>query len=116
MAKFSKIVSFPIHCVDMWVSVVGTIVGRADLQPEDSLVLSAGGIGCTRKPERTIVSMAEAPEYQHPGKALTYASTWTEGQVPYGIMIKTLDGRPVKIEGLPDHPLARGASTSAMQN
>jgi len=79
-----------------------------------SAVLAAGP-GCNRKPYRRIVSMAETPEYTHPGTPLHYASTWTEGQVPYGMMVRTVDGRPVKIEGLPGHPLNRGTSSAAMQ-
>ena len=73
------------------------------------------GAGCDRKPPRQIVSMKDTPEYQHPGKALSYASAWTDGPVPYGMMVRVVDGRPVKIEGLPEHPLNRGAATAAMQ-
>ncbi len=80
-----------------------------------SAVLALGMPGCRRKPFRKIVSMAESPEYQHPGTPLYYASTWTEGSLPYGMKIKTLDGRPVKIEGLSDHPLNRGSSSAPMQ-
>jgi len=80
-----------------------------------SAVLSTGFLGCTRKPPRKIVSMADQPEYSRPGIPLYYASTWTEGSVPYGIMVKTLDGRPVKVEGLPGFPLNRGATNAAMQ-
>jgi molybdopterin-containing oxidoreductase family iron-sulfur binding subunit len=74
-----------------------------------------GGVGCTRKPERTIVSLSDSPEYQDPGTPLYYASTWTEGLVPYGIQVKAVDGRPVKIEGLAAHPLNQGTSTAQMQ-
>jgi len=80
-----------------------------------STLLALGGAGCTRKPARKIVSAVDGPEYRKPGIPLYYASTWTEGTWPYGLMIKTLEGRPVKIEGLPDHPLNRGTSSAAMQ-
>ena len=78
-------------------------------------LLAAGGVGCTRKPERRIIRLAETPEYQKPGLPLHYASTWTDGHHPYGLMIKAVDGRPVKVEGLPEHPLNRGASNAQMQ-
>ncbi|MCC6741639.1 MAG: 4Fe-4S dicluster domain-containing protein [Planctomycetia bacterium] len=80
-----------------------------------SVALASGLPGCIRKPPRTIISQAQSPEYQHPGMPLYYASAWTEGQVPYGMMIRTVDGRPIKIEGLPGHPLNRGASSAQMQ-
>ena len=74
-----------------------------------SAVAFFAATGCgARKPVRPIVSLAETPEYQKPGEALWYASTWTEGHWPYGAMVKCLDGRPVKIEGLPGHPLNDG--------
>lgn len=80
-----------------------------------SAALSMGLGGCERKPERQIVSRIDGPEYQKPGKALYYSSTWTEGAFPYGLMIKAVDGRPIKVEGNPDHPVNRGSSDAAMQ-
>ncbi len=91
------------------------VTRRTALQMFSASTLLLMGVGCTRKPERHILSMPERPEYQRPGKELYYASTWTEGSRPYGIMVKHIDGRPVKVEGLPDHPLNRGASSAAMQ-
>lgn len=80
-----------------------------------SAAVSLGLGGCERKPKRQIISRVAGPEYQQPGRTLQYASTWTEGGFPYGLVIKTVDGRPVKIEGNPDHPVNRGASSTAMQ-
>ncbi len=80
-----------------------------------SAALAVGVPGCARKPPRQIVSRVQSPEYQKPGKPLYYSSTWTEGTHPYGLIIKTVDGRPIKIEGNPDHPLNGDASNSAMQ-
>ena len=80
-----------------------------------STALSLGVAGCERKPKRLIVPRVQAPEYQQPAKALYYSSTFTGGDYPYGLMIKTVDGRPIKVEGNPDHPINLGSSTSAMQ-
>ncbi|MGD2109161.1 MAG: 4Fe-4S dicluster domain-containing protein [Phycisphaerae bacterium] len=80
-----------------------------------SSALALGLGGCERKPRRQIVSRASGPEYQTPGEAVYYSSTWTEGPFPYGLMIKTVDGRPIKVEGNPDHPINRGATSAAMQ-
>lgn len=80
-----------------------------------SSALALGLSGCERKPKRQIVSRVTRPEYQKPGRALYYSSTWTEGPYPYGMMIKTVDGRPIKIDGNPDHPVNRSATTAAMQ-
>ncbi len=80
-----------------------------------SAALAVGVPGCSRKPPRQIVSRVQSPEYQKPGKPLYYSSTWTQGTHPYGVIVKTVDGRPIKVEGNPDHPLNGGASDSAMQ-
>ena len=80
-----------------------------------SSALGLGIAGCERKPRRQIVSRASGPEYQKPGRALHYSSTWMDGPYPYGLMIKTVDGRPIKIEGNPDHPVNRGTTTAAAQ-
>jgi len=80
-----------------------------------SVVLAAGIAGCERKPKRKIISRVDGPEYRRPGEMLNYASTWTEGPFPYGMLIRTVDGRPIKIEGNPDHPVNQGGSSAAMQ-
>jgi anaerobic selenocysteine-containing dehydrogenase len=80
-----------------------------------SSALIVGAQGCERKPRRKIVSRVSGPEYQKPGQTLYYSSTWTEGSWPYGLVVKTVDGRPVKVDGNPDDPVSRGSSTAAMQ-
>jgi Fe-S-cluster-containing dehydrogenase component len=80
-----------------------------------STALALGTGGCARKPEREIVSRVSAPEYQKPGKALYYSSTYTDGPFPYGLMVKAVDGHPVKIEGNPDHPINQGATDPSTQ-
>ena len=81
-----------------------------------SAALALGVPGCKRKPKRNIVSRVRGPEYQKPGQALYYASTWTEGNYPYGIIVKAVDGRPIKIEGNPDHPINGESTMAAMQS
>ncbi|NQU45416.1 hypothetical protein HQ520_19210, partial [bacterium] len=78
-------------------------------------LLASGLTGCERKPKRQIVSYSQMPEYQRPEEVLHYASTWTEGPCPYGMLVKTVDGRPIKIEGNPEMPVNGGASSAAMQ-
>ncbi|UCE61306.1 MAG: 4Fe-4S dicluster domain-containing protein [Phycisphaerales bacterium] len=80
-----------------------------------SSALALGLTGCERKPRRQIISRATGPEWQRPGEAVYYSSTWTDGDFPYGLMLKTVDGRPIKIEGNPDHPVNREGSTVGMQ-
>lgn len=80
-----------------------------------SAALAFGVTGCERKPRRKIISRVSSPEFSQPAKVLYYSSTWSEGPFPYGLLIRTVDGRPIKIEGNPDHPVNAGSSSSAMQ-
>jgi len=99
-----------------WLDSLTTMSRRSALKLLGaSLALAAGIPGCQRKPQRKIVSIPTGPEYQKPGVPLYYASTWTEGPIPYGMVVKTVDGRPIKIEGNPAHPVNRGTSSAAMQ-
>ena len=64
--------------------------------------------GCSRKPVEKILPYVKAPEETSPGNALWYASTCEECPAACGILIKTREGRPIKLEGNADHPVSRG--------
>ena len=49
-----------------------------------------------------IVPYVDRPEEILPGKPTYYASTLSDDGLSYGILIKTREGRPIKIEGNPD--------------
>ncbi len=53
------------------------------------------------------------PESITPGTANHYASTYTGNGHGWGILIKTREGRPVKIDGNPLHPINKGKIDSA---
>jgi len=65
--------------------------------------------GCARKPVEKILPYLKAPEDMTPGNAVYYASTCSECSAACGTLVKTREGRPIKVEGNPDHPLTRGA-------
>ena len=65
--------------------------------------------GCkVRLPKEKIVPLLEGPEGFVPGKARWYASTCSGCSASCGTLVKSRDGRPIKLEGNPDHPLSRG--------
>jgi molybdopterin-containing oxidoreductase family iron-sulfur binding subunit len=63
--------------------------------------------GC-REPEQKIVPYVKQPVEFTPGVASWYASTCGGCSAACGILIKSRDGRPIKLEGNPDHPLTGG--------
>ncbi|HAP36233.1 MAG TPA: molybdopterin oxidoreductase, partial [Bacteroidetes bacterium] len=65
--------------------------------------------GCTNYRDKgEIVPYTQKPEEITLGVANHYASTFVENGQEYGILIKTREGRPIKIDGNPDHPVNKG--------
>jgi molybdopterin-containing oxidoreductase family iron-sulfur binding subunit len=65
--------------------------------------------GCDlRPPTDKILPYSEQPEGTVPGLSRWYASTCGGCSAACGTLVKSRDGRPIKMEGNPDHPLSRG--------
>jgi molybdopterin-containing oxidoreductase family iron-sulfur binding subunit len=64
--------------------------------------------GCSRPPQRTALPMVDQPADTTPGVALHYASTCQACGSGCGVIVKCRDGRPIKLEGNPEHALSRG--------
>ena len=62
------------------------------------------GAACRRPTEQIVPAVIQPPEMV-PGNPVYYSSTTPDGT---GIIVKTREGRPIKISGNPDHPLSRG--------
>jgi len=71
-----------------------------------SLAMSAAG--CIRRPIQKIVPYNKQPEEVTLGVANFYASTYFDGNEGLGVLVKTREGRPVKIEGNPKFPMNKG--------
>lgn len=71
--------------------------------------LSAGAaatVGC--EPADKLVPYVIQPEEITPGIAVEYASTCQECTAACGLHVKTREGRPIKFEGNPSHPINKG--------
>ncbi len=79
------------------------------------LSMSAVTLACSRAPVEQVVPFLVQPEALVPGVALWYASTCGACPAACGILAKTRDGRPIKIEGNPEHPASRGGLCAAGQ-
>ncbi len=51
---------------------------------------------------------AQMPEYTYNGQSTYYATTCRECPAGCGIIVRTMQGRAIKIEGNPNHPVNRG--------
>ncbi len=70
----------------------------------------AGLTGCVIQPAEKIVPYVRQPEEIIPGKPLFYATAMTLGGVATGLLAKSNEGRPTKIEGNPEHAGSLGAT------
>ena len=64
--------------------------------------------GCGRAPVESALPFPIQPVGSIPGRLQYYASTCTGCPAACGLLIGTRDGRPLKMEGLPEHPLSKG--------
>ncbi len=75
--------------------------------------LALGGFvgACGSEPREPIVPYVHAPEDMEPGTPLYFATAMapTAG-LGVGLLVKSHFGRPIKIEGNPDHPASLGAT------
>ena len=70
--------------------------------------------GC-RGPEVDALPYVEQPEGLLPGRPLFYATTCGACEARCGLLVTDRDGRPVKIEGNPDHPFSGGSTCAVGQ-
>ncbi len=78
----------------------------------------AGLSGCTfaiRQPQEQIAPFARAPYDLQPGIARYYATALPLDGFGLGVAVRSYDGRPVKVEGNPNHPASLGASDTFAQ-
>ncbi len=67
------------------------------------------GAGCSNYRDKgEIIPYTKMPEDTVVGKPKYYASTLNYGSLSQGILIKTREGRPIKVDGNPDHPVSKG--------
>ena len=64
--------------------------------------------GCTSEPDKFLYSLVEAPPDMITGEARWYASTCRECPAGCGILTKNREGRVIKVEGNPLHPINKG--------
>ncbi len=74
-----------------------------------SLAMSAAG--CVRRPVQKIVPYNKQPEEITFGIDNHYTTSWQDGSEGFGLLIRTREGRPLKVEGNPKHPF-NGQGTS----
>ncbi|HWF43975.1 MAG TPA: TAT-variant-translocated molybdopterin oxidoreductase [Candidatus Kapabacteria bacterium] len=70
----------------------------------------AGLAACTVQPKEEVIPYIKQPEEIVPGKALYFATAMPRMGGAVGLLVRSNEGRPTKIEGNPDHPASLGAT------
>ncbi len=100
---------------------VGASEMTSDVDRRKFLILAAAGIGmagltaCRRPLEKIIPAGGKVTEQIMPGVPQHYATIYNLGGQAQGILVRSNDGRPTKIEGNPAHPASLGATSSYAQ-
>ena len=66
-------------------------------------------IGCSSERVEKLIPYMISPDETVPGVSTYYATTCRECSAACGVIAETRDGRAIKLEGNPEHPLNRGA-------
>ncbi len=67
-----------------------------------------GLVGCAQEPAQKLIPYLVQPEEIIPGIPTYYASACRECPAGCGVHVKVREGRPIKVEGNPDHPVNAG--------
>ena len=87
---------------------------RTFLQAAGFSFAGAMAAGCSSPPV-TAIPYLQQPEGVTPGRPYQYATTCGACAARCGLLVTNRDGRPLKIEGNPDHPLSGGATCAVGQ-
>ncbi|WNG20502.1 TAT-variant-translocated molybdopterin oxidoreductase [Cystobacter fuscus] len=87
------------------------VARRQFMQLLGASLAMAGATACSTRPvDERMVPYTRTPPEMVPGNPLHYASGMTFGGHTSGILVTAREGRPVKIEGNPQHPVNLGAA------
>ncbi|HEV2210335.1 MAG TPA: TAT-variant-translocated molybdopterin oxidoreductase [Verrucomicrobiae bacterium] len=75
----------------------------------------AGLNACTKQPTREIFPYVKQPAELVLGEPLYYATTMLLGGFATGVLAKSREGHPIKVDGNPEHPSSLGGSSVWLQ-
>lgn len=91
------------------------MMDRRDLMRLMGASLALAGLTACEKRQPPLLSQPFSPEGHVAGKPLYFATSLPLDGYGRGVLVKSHDGRPIKIEGNPLHPASLGATDPFMQ-
>jgi len=93
----------------------GELNRRSFLKMAAASLALAGLTACTKQPPHDILPYVNQPEELVLGQPLYYATSMLLGGYATGVLVKSREGRPIKIDGNSEHPASLGGSSIWMQ-
>jgi molybdopterin-containing oxidoreductase family iron-sulfur binding subunit len=89
---------------------VDSVSRRGFLKVMGASLTLAGLAGCTKQPDEAIFPYVKQPEDLVLGKPMYFATAYPfpTGAIP--VLVKSDSFRPIKVDGNPEHPMAKGKS------
>ena len=87
----------------------GVVFNRRDFLKLAGIGAAGALSGCAQPSTDRLIPYLVAPDNILPGVATWYASTCRECPAGCGLLVKTREGRAIKVEGNPAHPVNQGA-------
>lgn len=84
------------------------VLNRREFLKLMGAALALTSMGCIRRPTEKIIPYVNRPEDVTPGQSNFYASSYFDKGEGFGLIVKTKEGRPIKVEGHSNHPLNQG--------
>src|SRR5262249_50636794 len=85
-----------------------------DLDRRSALKLLASGtalaLASCGRPHEEVVPYVQMPERLTPGVPLRFATALPLGGLARGVIVTSMEGRPIKVHGNPRHPASLGAT------
>lgn len=88
--------------------------GEEGLLRREMLKLVGAGmaLAACEPPRGKILPYVRQPREIVPGQELTYATSLTDRGIAWGVLVRSRAGRPVKVDGNPDHPSTLGGGST----
>ncbi len=105
----------PIETLEMMEKMDSTGVSRRDFLTIMGASMAMASFACARRPVNKIIPYVVQPQEVTPGVPLYYASLYRDGLNAYGLVVKTREGRPIKLEGNELDPFTQGSLSARAQ-
>ncbi|MGF1678916.1 MAG: TAT-variant-translocated molybdopterin oxidoreductase [Candidatus Methylacidiphilales bacterium] len=104
---------FPQGAAEFW----GDGVSRRNFLQLMGASMALAGLGMTgcRRPESHLVAYSKTPEWQVPDRFEYFATSMPTRRGAHALLATSYNGRPIKLEGNPEHPVFQGTTGSWAQ-